>query len=324
MISVAMTTYNGERYIKDQLDSILNQSLAVDEIIICDDGSRDETVKIIKEYEDKYPEVIHLYENESNLGYRLNFKKAMSLCSGDYIFLCDQDDVWKHKKVEQMLAKMQEMPQIQVLATSFTYIDQKGERKPVMPERGKSNNNLYLKEVPKGACVKVTFEEYYNHNFFQGCALLLRRDLKNQVVKHFSTQVAHDYLINFTAAMQDAMYFWNVSLFYYRLHEKNTIGVQKTNMNFLEKMRTRNKLETRTILAVDGRQMLLALRESNPEFYNRKRKYYDEKIKFYGKHIEYLEGRKLIKLLGQMRSPYYGEIKKLKNKGMDLLYVLMG
>lgn len=324
MISVAMTTYNGQLYIREQLDSILNQSLPVDEVIICDDGSTDGTVEILKEYEEKFPDRIRLFENDSNLGYRLNFKKAMSLCKGDYIFLCDQDDVWKKKKVELMLDKMKEMPQIQVLATSFTYIDGKGEKKPVVPERGKSNNNLYLKEVPKGACVKVSFEEYYNHNFFQGCALVLRKELKDWVVDHFSTHVAHDYLINFTAARQDAMYFWNVSLFYYRLHEKNTIGVQKTNMNFLEKMRTRNRLETRTILAVDGRQMLLALRESDPEFYNRRKKYYDEKISFYGKHIEYLEERNLLKLLGQMRSPYYGEIKKLKNKGMDLLYVLMG
>lgn len=324
MISVAMTTYNGQLYIREQLDSILNQSLPVDEVIICDDGSTDGTVEILKDYEEKYPDQIRLFENDSNLGYRLNFKKAMSLCKGDYIFLCDQDDVWKKKKVELMLAKMKEMPRIQVLATSFTYIDGKGEKKPVVPERGKSNNNLYLKEVPKGACVKVSFEEYYNHNFFQGCSLVLRKELKDWLVDHFSTQVAHDYLINFTAAKQDAMYFWNVSLFYYRLHEKNTIGVQKTNMNFLEKMRTRNRLETRTILAVDGRQMLLALRESDPEFYNKRKKYYDEKISFYGKHIEYLEERNLLKLLGQMRSPYYGEIKKLKNKGMDLLYVLMG
>ncbi len=324
MISVAMTTYNGQLYIREQLDSILNQSLPVDEVIICDDGSTDGTVELLKEYEEKFPDRIRLFENDSNLGYRLNFKKAMSLCKGDYIFLCDQDDVWKKKKVELMLDKMKEMPQIQVLATSFTYIDGKGEKKPVVPERGKSNNNLYLKEVPKGACVKVSFEEYYNHNFFQGCALALRKELKDWVVDHFSTHVAHDYLINFTAARQDAMYFWNVSLFYYRLHEKNTIGVQKTNMNFLEKMRTRNRLETRTILAVDGRQMLLALRESDPEFYNKRKKYYDEKISFYGKHIEYLEERNLLKLLGQMRSPYYGEIKKLKNKGMDLLYVLMG
>lgn len=324
MISVAMTTYNGALYIREQLDSILAQTRSVDEIVICDDGSTDETVKILKEYAERFPEVIRLYENERNLGYRLNFKKAMSLCSGDYIFLCDQDDVWRKKKVELMVGKMKEMPQIQVLATSFVYINQKGEKKPVIPEKGKSNNNLYLREVPKGACVEVTFEEYYNHNFFQGCALLLEKEIKDWVVEHFSTQVAHDYLINFTAAKRNAMYFWNIPMFYYRLHEKNTIGVQKTNMNFLEKMRTRNQLETRTILAVDGKQMLLALRESDPEFYNKKKKYYDGKIKFYGEHIEYLEQRKLLKLLGQMRNPYYGEVKKLKNKGMDVLYILLG
>ena len=88
MISVAMTTYNGALYLKKQLDSILFQTMAIDELIICDDGSSDETKEIIQDYQKKYPQ-IHFYENKENLGYKLNFKKAMDLCCGDYIFLCD-------------------------------------------------------------------------------------------------------------------------------------------------------------------------------------------------------------------------------------------
>ena len=87
MISVAMTSYNGEKYIQKQLDSILNQTLKVDEIIICDDGSTDRTVEILKQYP------VTLYQNEKNLGYRLNFKKAMELCSGDFVFLCISDKI---------------------------------------------------------------------------------------------------------------------------------------------------------------------------------------------------------------------------------------
>ena len=69
MISVAMTTYNGEKYIRKQIESILNQSMKVDEIIVCDDGSTDKTVEILKEYP------VTVYQNEKNLGYRLNLKK---------------------------------------------------------------------------------------------------------------------------------------------------------------------------------------------------------------------------------------------------------
>ena len=87
MISVAMTTFNGEKYIEKQIESILNQSLSVDEIIICDDGSTDNTIELMKKYN------VQIIQNKKNLGYKLNFKKAMEKCKGDYIFLCDQDAV---------------------------------------------------------------------------------------------------------------------------------------------------------------------------------------------------------------------------------------
>ncbi len=76
MISVAMTTFNGEKYIEKQIESILNQSLSVDEIIICDDGSTDNTIELMKKYN------VQIIQNKKNLGYKLNFKKAMEKCKG--------------------------------------------------------------------------------------------------------------------------------------------------------------------------------------------------------------------------------------------------
>lgn len=93
MISVAMTTFNGEKYIEKQIESIIHQSLPVDEIIVCDDGSTDHTVELLKKYD------VTLIQNFQNLGYKLNFKQAMEKCNGDYIFLCDQDDIWEKDKV---------------------------------------------------------------------------------------------------------------------------------------------------------------------------------------------------------------------------------
>lgn len=100
MISVAMCTFNGEKYIKEQIESIINQSLVPDEIIICDDCSKDNTVNIIKETLDNWSGKVYLVVNEKNLGYRKNFEKAISLCHGDIIFLSDQDDVWNKDKIE--------------------------------------------------------------------------------------------------------------------------------------------------------------------------------------------------------------------------------
>ena len=92
-----MTTYNGQKFIREQIESILCQSMHVDEIVICDDCSTDNTVEILKEYP------VRLFVNKTNLGFKRNFKQAMEFCKGDYIFLCDQDDIWENDKVEKLI-----------------------------------------------------------------------------------------------------------------------------------------------------------------------------------------------------------------------------
>ena len=92
MISIAMATYNGELFIREQLDSILTQTLSDWELIVCDDGSTDNTLSILQEYANNDSR-IKIYQNETNLGFKRNFEKAIGLCSGEYIALCDQDDI---------------------------------------------------------------------------------------------------------------------------------------------------------------------------------------------------------------------------------------
>ncbi len=97
MISVCMATYNGEKYIKDQISSILSEISDEDELIISDDGSIDRTCEIIESFQDKR---IKLFHNSSNHGVNGNFENALRHSNGDYIFLSDQDDVWISGKVE--------------------------------------------------------------------------------------------------------------------------------------------------------------------------------------------------------------------------------
>ena len=107
-ISVAMTTYNGEKYVTAQLYSVLNQSLKPDEVIICDDCSTDSTVSLINEFIEKNKLInFRLILNENNLGYIKNFRKAISLASGDIIFLCDQDAIWQEDKIKTMAELME-------------------------------------------------------------------------------------------------------------------------------------------------------------------------------------------------------------------------
>lgn len=102
-VSVAMCTYNGAQYIEEQLLSILHQSVPVDEIVICDDGSTDETIEIIKRIKRDAAIPISIHINEPHLGVNLNFEKAIKLCHGDIIFLSDQDDIWEENKVDTII-----------------------------------------------------------------------------------------------------------------------------------------------------------------------------------------------------------------------------
>lgn len=147
-ISVALASYNGDRFIGEQLDSILHQTCSVNEIVICDDCSSDDTVQIAREYEMKYPEIEwYIVSNAFNLGYSHNFRKAIGLCTGDVIFLCDQDDVWAMNKVERTMDVFDRYPNAGGVLTNFISIDEKGNR--ICPDKYGENIWAPLRSVKK-------------------------------------------------------------------------------------------------------------------------------------------------------------------------------
>ena len=126
MISVAMCTYNGADFIEEQLLSILGQTKLVDEIVICDDKSSDDTVERIRGLAEKFPNRIRLCVNEERLNVSANFEKAIKLCSGDYIFLSDQDDIWHNDKVSTLLQWFNEHPNKDVVFSNARIVDKNG------------------------------------------------------------------------------------------------------------------------------------------------------------------------------------------------------
>ncbi|MGM9798419.1 MAG: glycosyltransferase [Parabacteroides sp.] len=104
-VSVVMCTYNGERYLREQLDSIVHQTYPIHELIVQDDCSQDETIVILHEYARHYP-FMKVFQNESSLGINQNFLTAIQRATGDFIALSDQDDVWDCHKIEWQLALM--------------------------------------------------------------------------------------------------------------------------------------------------------------------------------------------------------------------------
>jgi glycosyltransferase involved in cell wall biosynthesis len=109
-ISIAMATYNGASYLQEQLDSFAAQTWLPDELLVSDDGSKDETLSILDRFAGSAPFLVRIVRNELNLGYTQNFAKAMSMCTGDLVFLSDQDDVWYSNKIERIVEIAERTP----------------------------------------------------------------------------------------------------------------------------------------------------------------------------------------------------------------------
>lgn len=120
-ISIALATYNGEKYIAEQLQSFCTQTKLPDELIVCDDCSQDKTLTILCNFAKNAPFFVKVIENQKNLGWAQNFSKAISLCTGDIIFISDQDDVWLTSKIEKIIYYFSSNPEVQLLIHDIEY-----------------------------------------------------------------------------------------------------------------------------------------------------------------------------------------------------------
>ena len=309
MISVAMTTYNGAQYIEEQLESIRKQTCKVDEIVIVDDGSSDNTVELVRDYADKYPECrIRLEQNEKNLGYKKNFYKAISLCHGDITFLCDQDDSWFANKVEKMCHVLKEHPEIGVLSSAFVQMDGKGNKG--------EQKSVYQRKMNEGELVCVPISDLIFHNISQGCAMTMRKDIRDAFLKQFDETIPHDWIINIVAAISKKCYYWNVPMFFYRIHDNNTIGL---NDNMV--LKKKNTMEVRAKDALQAQKVLEFIEKVDTVFYS-ENSWLKKAKEFSLKHVKNLEERKIIGLLFQNFNPCYKKLKTFRGRILDLFFVL--
>lgn len=311
MISIAMTTYNGEKFLKEQLDSLLNQSMPADEIIIIDDCSTDSTAQILRQYE-KENSTVKVYINKENLGYKKNFKKAIRLCKGDLIFLCDQDDFWHKDKIQIMKETMDQHPAIKSLSSSFQFMDQNGNRYSEKLKEGFSNQNICTEPYEKGSLVQIPFEKLMRRNFFQGCATAMKRSIADEYLRTDSYLLPHDWLIHLLSAHENGHYFYNIELFDYRIHENNAIGIRHYG-KFSEKYRLISPMD---LYSVTKTYSLLWPDEfkKSPE---------DQKLlDFTQENIEALKKRDTKTILKELKNPIYSLSKSTSGKIADLLFCL--
>ncbi|MCE3077234.1 glycosyltransferase family 2 protein [Chryseobacterium gwangjuense] len=217
-ISVALCTFNGEKYLQQQIDSILHQTVKVDEIVVCDDGSNDATLQILKEYHAQFPEIFRIYSNEKNLRSVKNFEKAISLCTGEIIFLSDQDDIWEEVKVEMYVDHFKQHPKIDVICSNGYLIDD-------------SNNTLEkytVWDVPQ--ILNSSNLDYFKifctiGNFATGASMAIKKSFVEKVLPFpLIDGFHHDEWIAVIASEENRFDFINDKLFRYRIHSEQQVG----------------------------------------------------------------------------------------------------
>lgn len=211
MISVCIATYNGEKYIRQQLDSILLQTKTVDEIIISDDSSTDRTVDIIKSYNDSR---INLIENQSFNSPIFNLENAIKHSKGYYVFLADQDDIWNINKVEVMLKHLQNY---HLVISDCNIINDKNET--IHPSAFKIYNSR------KGLIKNIIKNSYI------GCCIAFKKELLDYILPFPKRISMHDLWIGLIAELFFSVYFCDEQLMLYRRHSKNNTPLTNFDNN---------------------------------------------------------------------------------------------
>ena len=218
-ISVAVCTYNGEKYIEEQLNSILDQNLKVDEIVLCDDRSTDDTFDIAKKTLEKSGVSYRIEKNAENLMVTKNFEKSASLCTGDYIFFADQDDIWEKDKTEKMIAAFGEKDDGTVMVFSDAKVVD-GDGKFLMPSLYKKGGTFsYLlkdKDFTDGF-IRL-------NNTVYGCTMAVKREFLSAIFPFVESPANHDGWICACAPLFGKTKFIQDALISYRIHGGNLVG----------------------------------------------------------------------------------------------------
>ena len=216
MISVCLAVHNGEKYIKPQLVSILKQLGKGDEVIISDDGSTDNSKKLIESLNDYRINVYDfkqpLHQKHSNVYAAKNFENALVHAGGDYIFLCDQDDIWYDTKVAKCMEYLQSYDLVQ-----HNLMEVNNEMQPL---------SLHFKNGFRR-------HNYMVHgNSYHGCAMAFKRSVLNYALPFPDKLPLHDYWIGILVESKGKVHYMDEPLVYYRVHGNNISLYNSNSLSF--------------------------------------------------------------------------------------------
>lgn len=219
-VSVVICTYNGESYIKEQLDSIISQTIPIDEIVLCDDCSTDNTVNIAKEIIKNNNVNSHIEINQSKLGVTQNFAKAISLTHGEIVFFSDQDDIWVKNKVEEHLKIYSSKPNVNLVFSNSFLFDEEGIKSHT------TYNVFSFCGKKRRVFEKNQFRAILMGWVVTGATMSARKEF---ILKYlpFGNNLLHDQWLSLCAAETNSLYSIDECLIKYRQHSRQVVGAKK-------------------------------------------------------------------------------------------------
>ena len=306
-ISLVMATYNGADHLNQQLSSIKSQSLQPDEVLIFDDQSTDNSVDIITSFiNNNHLSHWSITVNKENLGWKKNFIIGIGKASGDYIFLCDQDDIWYENKIEWMIKAIQENQEILLLACDYDIIYEPGAIKSKVYKKKRSEK--------KGLINRYRFTKSFFKNPKPGCSYVFRRQFFNEVAQLWFENAPHDEFLWLMATIQDGAFFYNSKMMSYVRYANNASEIRYKDI----------KMQLENLEYIN--ETLLRLKQFSEQYPNRvkpeKRRIIDQAICWCEKRQKLMYSRNPKDWLKTI--PWWGYYNSPKNCLSDLYLVIFG
>ena len=224
-IAILMATYNGEKYLFEQLDSIVGQSYQNFKLYVCDDCSNDSTVNILQSYQNQFPNKIFVTINKMNVGVVKNFEKLLQNCEEPYIALSDQDDIWIENKLEFELKKIRKVQNSEPALVHSDLI--------MINSNGDTLHDSFLNFRKIRLDKNKNINKIIGHNGVMGCTTLFNQKLKSCILPFPKSLDVHDYWIALVNEVIGKRFTIKEPLVKYRIHENNT----SNNISKLNKKR---------------------------------------------------------------------------------------
>lgn len=220
--SIALCTYNGARFLAEQLESIASQTRLPDELVICDDCSSDETAQIVKRFAETCGFTVRFCINEKNLGSTRNFEKAIELCNGEIIFLCDQDDFWEPTKIEKIVAEFKRDARIGLVFSDAEIVDEGLQKLNI-----KLSDLTFTPEIRRTIETKSFLQILLLRNYITGATMAFKSEFRREFLPLplDIPEMIHDAWIVFVIIANSKFKFVDETLIKYRQHSSQQLGI---------------------------------------------------------------------------------------------------